>query len=341
MEAPMKAVSYTRHGPATDVLEYGDLPDPTPGAGEVLIKLLTSGVNPSDVKTRAGLLWPMTAPRTILHSDGAGVIEAVGDGVDPARIGERVWTYNVNRTEDGMGQGANGTCAEYTAVSAALAVPLPDAIDMTAAAALGVPAMTAHAALLTDGPVKGMSVLVTGGAGAVGSAAIQIAKWAGASRIVATVSSEAKANLAMEDGAHATVNYKECGALDDLAKALPDANGGDRFHRVVDVDFGTYINLAPDILHPNSVIGSYASMKYPKPTIDFYPLMESGITMRLIEIYAQPPAQFQTIYTGVNKILEDGALTPRIDSTHPLTEVVAAHERVESGGQIGNVIVEI
>ncbi len=337
----MKAVSYTSNGPAKDVLEYGDLPDPTPGAGEVLIKLHSSGVNPSDVNTRAGLLWPMTAPRTILHSDGAGVIEAVGRGVDQGRIGERVWTYNVNRTEDGMGQGANGTCAEYTAVSSALAVPLPDGVGMTAAAALGVPAMTAHAALLTDGPVKDMSVLVTGGAGAVGSSAIQIAKWAGATRIVATVSSEAKANSATEDGADATVNYKKNRTPDDLANALLEANGGARFHRVVDVDFGTYINLAPDILHPNSVIGTYASMTHPKPTIDFYPLMESGIIMRLIEIYAQPPDRFKEIYTGVNKILEDGALTPRIDNIYPLTELVAAHERVESGGQSGNVIVEI
>lgn len=337
----MKAVSYTSHGPAKNVLEYGDLPKPTPGAGEVLIKVHTSGVNPSDVKTRAGFLWPMSAPRTILHSDGAGVIEAVGSGVDKARIGERVWTYNVNRTGDGMGQGANGTCAEYTAVRSALAVPLPDGIGMTAAAALGVPAMTAYAALLTDGPVTDMSVLVTGGAGAVGSAAIQIAQWAGASRVVATVSSQAKANSATEDGAHATVNYKEISAPDDLAKALLEANGGERFHRVVDVDFGTYINLAPAILHSNSVIGTYASMAHPNPTIDFYPLMEAGIVMRLIEIYAQPPDRFTAIYTGVNKILEAGALTPRIDNTYPLMETVAAHERVESGGQSGNVIVEI
>ena len=337
----MKAVSYTHHGPASDVLEYGDLSDPAPGEGEVLIKLHTSGVNPSDVKTRAGHLWPMSAPRTILHSDGAGVIEAVGKGVDQARIGGRVWTYNVNRTEDGMGQGANGTCAEFTALSSALAVPLPDGIDMAAAAALGVPAMTAHAALLSDGPVADMSVLVTGGAGAVGSAAIQIAKWAGATRIVATVSSDAKANLATEDGAHATVNYKENSAPGDLVKALLDANSGDRFHRVVDVDFGTYINVAPDILHPSSVIGTYASMTHPKPTIDFYPLMEAGIVMRLIEVYAQSPDRFKAIYTGVNQILEDGALRPRIDNIYPLTETVAAHERVESGSQSGNVIVEI
>lgn len=334
----MKAISYTQHGPAQDVLEYGDLPDPRPGPGEVLVKIHSSGVNPSDVKARAGFLWPMTARRTIPHSDGAGVIEAVGKGVDPARIGQRVWTYNVNRTEDGLGQGAIGTGAEYAAVRSALAVPLPDGVGFIEAATLGVPAMTAYAALLSDGPVEDLSVLVTGGAGAVGSLAIQIAKWAGASRIVATTSSEAKADMAAQDGADATVNYKE---TDDLAAALLDANDGNRFHRIVDVDFGAHIRLAAHILHHGGVIGTYASMSQPQVSFDFYPLMMNGATLRLVEIYAQSPARFERIYTGINEILDAGALNPRIDSTYPLTQLAAAHERVESGQQTGNVIVDV
>lgn len=334
----MKAVSYTQHGPAQDVLEYGNLPDPRPGPGEVLVKIHSSGVNPSDVKARAGFLWSMTGPRTIPHSDGAGVIEAVGDGVDPSRIGQRVWTYNVNRTEDGLGQGAIGTGAEYAAVRSVLAVPLPDGVGFIEAAALGVPAMTAYAALLSDGPVEDLSVLVTGGAGAVGSLAIQIAKWAGASRIVATISSDAKADMATQDGADATVNYKE---TDDLAAALLDANSGDRFHRIVDVDFGAHIGLAAQILHHGGVIGTYASMSQPQVSFDFYPLMMNGATLRLVEIYAQLPALFEQIYTGVNDILEAGALKPRIDSTYPLVQLAAAHERVESGQQTGNVIVDV
>lgn len=337
----MKAVSYTRHGPAAEVLEFGDLSDPAPADGEVLVKVATSGVNPSDVKARAGYLWPMTAPRTIPHSDGAGVIEAVGAGVDPARVGERVWTYNVNRTADGLGQGAIGTAAEYVAVRADLAVPLPDRTGFVAAAALGVPAMTAHAALLTDGPIDGMTVLVTGGAGAVGSLAIQIAKWAGAARIVTTVSSEAKAKLARDDGADAAVNYRELGMTDELRDALLDANSGRKFDRMVDVDFGTYVNLSAQVLHHGAVIGTYASMSEPKPTVDFYPLMMNNITIRLVEVYAQSPARFAEIYNGVNRVLEDGALAPRIDGTHALSDTVAAHERVESGSQLGNVIIEI
>ncbi|MBS29074.1 MAG: zinc-binding alcohol dehydrogenase [Alphaproteobacteria bacterium] len=337
----MKTASYTRHGPASEVLEIGLLPDPVPGAGEVLVRVVTSGVNPSDVKARAGYLWPMTAPRTIPHSDGAGVIEAVGDGVDPARVGERVWTYNVNRTENGLGQGAIGTAAELVAVRQSLAVPLPDGIDFVAAAALGVPAMTAYAALLSDGPVDGMTVLVTGGAGAVGSLAIQIAKWAGATNIVTTISSDAKAAAAMTDGANATVNYRELGTGNVLGEALLAANDGRLFDRLVDVDFGTYVNLAAGLLHHGGVIGTYASMSEPKPTVDFYPLMMNNITIRLVEIYAQSPARFTDITAGVNRILADGALTPQIDSTFALADLVAAHERVETGQQLGNVIVEI
>ena len=337
----MKAVSYTRQGPAAAVLEYGDLPDPVPAAGQVLVRVHASGVNPSDVKARAGYLWPMTAPRTIPHSDGAGIIEAVGDGVDPSRIGQRVWTYNVNRTENGLGQGAIGTAAERVAVRESLAVPLPDGVDFVPAAALGVPAMTAHAALLTDGPVAGMSVLVTGGAGAVGALAIQTARWAGAKRIVTTISSPAKAAAAREDGADAAVNYRETGTGDGLRDALLDANQGRLFDRLVDVDFATHVNLAPALLHHGGVIGTYASMSEHRPVVDFYPLMMNNITIRMIEIYAQTPRRFSEISASVNVALEDGALMPRIDSTFALADTVGAHTRVESGAQLGNVIIEI
>jgi NADPH2:quinone reductase len=335
----MKAVSYTRHGPAAEVLEYGDLPEPVAGPGEVLVRVHTSGVNPSDVKARAGYLWPMTAPRTIPHSDGAGVIEAVGDGVDSSRVGQRVWTYNVNRTENGLGQGAIGTAAERVVIRESLAVPLPDGIDFIPAAALGVPAMTAHAALLTDGPVADMSVLVTGGAGAVGSLAIQTARWAGAKRIVTTISSPAKAAAALEDGADAAVNYRETGA--GLRDALLDANGGHAYDRLVDVDFATHVNLAPALLHHGGVIGTYASMSEHRPVVDFYPLMMNNITIRMIEVYAQSPRRFADICASVNAALTDGALMPRIDSTFPLAGTADAHARVESGAQIGNVIIEI
>ncbi|MBN42120.1 MAG: zinc-binding alcohol dehydrogenase [Alphaproteobacteria bacterium] len=337
----MKAVSYTRHGPAAEVLEFGDFPDPVADDGEVLVRLGASGVNPSDVKARSGYLWPMTAQRTIPHSDGAGVIEAVGGGVDPARVGERVWTYNVNRTEDGLGQGSIGTAAELVAVQSARAIPLPDGASFVTGAALGVPAMTAHAALLTDGPVDGMCVLVTGGAGAVGSLAIQMAKWAGAARIVTTVSSDTKAAAAIADGADAAVNYRELGIGDNLRNALLDASGGRMFDRMVDVDFGAYVNLSAKVMEHGGVIGTYASMSEPKPTVDFYPLMMNDITIRMVEVYAQSPARFAEISDGVNRALSDGALAPHIDGTWPLRDVVAAHERVESGAQIGNVVVEI
>ncbi|MDG2269955.1 MAG: NADPH:quinone reductase [Alphaproteobacteria bacterium] len=337
----MRAASYTRHGPAVDVLEFGDLPNPVAGPGEVLVRAHTSGVNPSDVKARAGYLWPMTAPRTIPHSDGAGVIEAVGDGVDVSRVGQRVWIYNANRTQDGLGQGAIGTGAELVALRETLAVPLPAGVDFVPAAALGVPAMTAHAALLTDGPVAEMTVLVTGGAGAVGSLAIQTARWAGAKRVVATVSSEAKAELARADGADATVNYQETGFGAELSDALLAANDGHKFDRLVDVDFASHVNLAPGLLHHGGVIGTYASMSEHRPVVDFYPLMMNNITIRMVEIYAQTTDRFAEICASVNAMLSDGVLIPRIDSTFALEDMVAAHERVESGQQMGNVIIEV
>lgn len=337
----MKAVSYAHHGLANEALKFGDLPDPVAGPGEVLIRVHTSGVNPSDVKARAGFLWPMTAPRTIPHSDGAGVIEAVGEGVDASRVGQRVWTYNANRTLDGLGQGAVGTGAELVVLREARAVPLPAGVGFVEAAALGVPAMTAHAALLTDGPVAGMSVLVTGGAGAVGSLAVQTARWAGAKRVVATVSTDEKAEMARADGADATVNYRETGFGKDLRDALIAANDGYKFDRLVDVDFASHVNLAPQLLHHGGVIGTYASMSEHRPVIDFYPLMMNNITIRMVEIYAQTSERFVDICASVNAALTDGALIPRIDGTFALKDTVAAHERVESGQQMGNVIIEI
>ena len=172
----MRAILATARGAAREVLTLTERPDPTPTPGTVRVVVHASGVNPSDVKVRSGAQGPMPADQVTIHNDGAGIIDAVGNGIDPARIGERVWLYNVNRTADGSAQGRSGTCAEMVCVPAGLAVPLPDNISFSAAACLGVPAMTAHRAVTCGGSVEGKVVLVTGGAGAVGHQAIQIAK---------------------------------------------------------------------------------------------------------------------------------------------------------------------
>lgn len=332
----MIGASYTTRGAAGDVLSVGDLPMPEPGAGEVLVRVHTSGVNPSDVKTRAGNLGPLTVPQTIPQSDGAGVIEAVGEGVESSRVGERVWLYNVNRTPDGMGQGANGTGAQYAAVDARHAVLLPDGIAFEQGACLGVPAMTAHRALFIDGPVSGKTVLVTGGAGAVGSMAIQMAKASGA-RVITTVSGDEKAAVAKEDGADTVINYK----TEDLVEAILAATGGEKLDHIVDVDFAAHINLTTDILKSGGTIAAYASMSNPEPALTYYPLMFNNTNMRLVYVYGMSQEAKDDAARAINEFLASGALKGRVAAKYPLEEIVAAHEHVESATQLGNVIVTI
>jgi len=197
----MRAAWYERTGPAREVLVVGEMPDPEPGPGEVRVKLATSGVNPSDWKARTGSR-PMIAPRVIPHSDGAGVIDKVGDGVPPARVGERVWVWN------GQWKRPFGTCATMIAVPGAQAVKLADDVSFEAGACFGIPLLTAYRALTTDGSVAGKRVLVTGGAGSVGHYAIQLARLLGAAQILTTISSEEKAQHARAAGADAAINYK-------------------------------------------------------------------------------------------------------------------------------------
>ena len=179
----MRAAWYERQGPAPAVLRVGELPTPEPGPGEVRIAVRCSGINVGDVKKRRGWLgFGMAFPRVIPHSDGAGVIDAVGDGVDPARVGERVWCHGAQSYRP------SGTAAEHVVVAQEQALPLPGEVSFERGACLGIPALTAHRAVFADGPVRGRTVLVAGAAGAVGSAAVELAAWAGA-RVLATVRS--------------------------------------------------------------------------------------------------------------------------------------------------------
>ena len=197
----MRAAYYEKNGPARDVLKVGEVETPRAGPGEVRVRLATSGVNPSDVKSRAGLTRKIAFSRVIPHSDGAGTIDQVGDGVPAARVGERVWTWNAQWRRP------FGTCAEYVVLPAALAVPLPDQIDFAAGACLGIPAMTAHHAVAVADAWAGSTLLIAGGAGAVGNYAIQFAKERGAV-VITTVSSDAKAEVALKAGADHVINYR-------------------------------------------------------------------------------------------------------------------------------------
>ena len=239
----MKAIWYDRQGPAAEILTYGELPTPTPGPGEVLVRIATSGANPSDWKSRSGKGRPMAFPRVIPHSDGAGQIEAVGEGVPRQRVGQRVWIWN------GQWKRPFGTAAKYIALPSDQAVPLPENVGYAEGACLGIPALTALHAVLTDGGVTGQRVLVTGGAGSVGHYAIQFARLLGASQVIATVSGEAKAAHAMTAGADYTVNYRS----EDTVERVTALTGGHGVDRVVDVDISGTAPMLPGLMAPGGI----------------------------------------------------------------------------------------
>jgi NADPH:quinone reductase len=262
----MRAAWYEKNGPAADVLKIGDLPIAEPGPGEVRVRVVASGLNPTDVKSRAGSR-PMGFPRVVPHQDGAGVIDAVGPGVPASRVGERVWLYTV------QWQRPWGTAAEYTVVPAPRAVTLPSNTNFAEGACLGIPAITAHRCLFADGPIDGQMVLVTGGAGAVGHYGIQLAKWAGA-RVVATVSSREKAVLAMEAGADHVVNYR----TGDTAAEILELTGGAGVDRIVDVDFGGNLAVSVKVIKVNGVVAAYASAGDTEPKLPYSAIMARNVT---------------------------------------------------------------
>lgn len=326
----MKAAFYDRNGPADDVLQVGEMPKPIPAAGEVLVRVHASGVNPSDVKSRAGLRAKMAYPRVVPQSDGAGVIEAMGEGIDPARVGERVWIWN------GQWQRPLGTAAEYIALPGLQASHLPDNTPFEAGACLGIPVMTAHRCVFADGPVAGQKILVTGGAGAVGHYAIQLARWGGA-QVIATASGPEKAAHAKAAGADRVVNYK----TEDVAAAVKDFTQGQGVDRIVEVEFGGNLSTSLACLKTNGIIATYASGAVMEPKLPFYPMMFQGVTIRMVLVYILPEAARRQSIQDINHALAQGALVHAIAETYPLERIAAAHKAVESGKMIGNVVVSI
>ncbi|HKB52846.1 MAG TPA: NADPH:quinone reductase, partial [Ramlibacter sp.] len=265
----MRAAFYEATGPAREVLHVGRIEVPEPGPGEVRVRVVCSGVNPSDVKTRAGTrskTLPFT--RIVPHSDGAGVVDALGQGVQSPRVGERVWIWN------GAWKRALGTAAEYIVVPAAQAVHLPDTVGFDAGACLGIPALTAYHGMAVDGGVVGKSVLVAGGAGAVGHYAVQCARLMGARQIIATVSGEAKAKLALQAGADLAVNYRDA----DAAARIRDATGGTGVDRIVEVDVGGNPPLDLQVLRPGGDITVYGSNTGEFKS-GFFPLIQQHVRL--------------------------------------------------------------
>lgn len=252
----------------------------------------------------------------------AGVIDRVGPRVPAARLGERVWVYSANHGSP------FGTSAEYVVVPAERAVRLPDHVPFEVGACLGVPALTAHRCLYADGPVNGLTVLVTGGAGAVGHYAIEMAKHGGAT-VLATASGSEKQAASASAGADLVIDYRSPDAGPRIRAAAP---GG--VHRIVDVAFGTNLPLTTSVIAE----GSYASDAEPEPRLPFYPLMRRGVTIRTVLVFGVPAPARHAATEHVTRLLADGVLTHLMAARHPSAEVAEAHRRVERGAGIGKVL---
>ena len=327
----MKAAYFEKYGPAAEVLGVGERETPKPGPGEVRVRLYTSGVNPSDVKKRAGS-QPAGIEQgyVIPHSDGAGVIDAVGDGIPKSRIGERGWVYQAQY------QRRFGTAAEYVTLPAVRAVPLPENVDFSTGACLGIPAMTAHRCVFADGDVRGQTVFITGAGGRVGYYAVQWAKSAGA-HVIATAGRDETLQHARNAGADSVLNYR----TDDVPQRVLELTNGAGVERVIDVEFGANLVTTLKLIRTNGVIATYSSTQVREPVLPFYPLMFKDITVRFVLVYTMPEAAKNQAADEITRFLRAGRLKHRVAERHSLAAIARAHETIERGAVSGCVVVEI
>ncbi|CAN5720259.1 NADPH:quinone reductase [soil metagenome] len=325
----MKAIGYDATGPAREVLQYGDRPTPEPGHGQALIRVRASGVNPSDAGMRAGPA-AMAHPRITPNSDGAGVVEAVGPGVAATWVGKRVWFYNGQRNGR-----AFVSAAEYIELDTDLLMELPDSVSFAEGATLGIPCMTAHRSLFVAGPVQGRTVLVTGGAGAVGHYAVQLAKWAGAT-VIATVSSDEKAERARAGGADHVIDYR----AEKVAKRVRELTGGEGVHHVVDVDFGGNIATTLQVVRVNGSVAFYATKGAREPVVPAGALMGLNLGVHGVYLPITPPEARKRAQADITRWIGTGKRILSVAGRFPLADCAGAHELVEAGSKVGTVVVE-
>lgn len=325
----MRAAFYEKNGSAREVLKLAEVDTPKPGPGEVRVKLKTSGVNPSDVKSREGRTRKIAFPRVIPHSDGAGEIDLVGDGVPANRKGQRVWIWNAQWKR------AFGTCSDYVVLPAALAVPLPADTSFEAGACLGIPAMTAYHAVEVAGAAKGKHVLVTGGAGGVGHYAIQFAKARGAT-VLTTVSSEAKAKLALSAGADHVIDYKR----ENVGERVMALTGKAGIDAVVEMDLAANAKLYPGIMHARSKAVVYGTGNL-EAAIPAQFMLVNAAALEFVFVYELTAAERASAISAITRMLEAGTLINNVALTLPIEDIVAAHEAVEQGKAMGNVVVTL
>ena len=327
----MRAITYDRFGPASEVLTLGEIETPAPDAGEVLVRLAYSGVNPSDAKARAGARPGVTKPafpQVVPHSDGAGVIEAVGEGVDSARLGERVWIWN------GQWQRAFGTAAEYITLPEAQAVALPEGVSLEVGATLGIPGLTAAQVVFGGGDIAGQTVLIAGGAGAVGHNAVQLAK-AGGARVIATSSGKAMDRV-RDAGADHVFDYADSDLAAQINSVAPEGVA-----RAVEVEFGANVDLLAEVMAPLGTIAAYGSGKEMAPTLPFGPYLFKALKIDITLIYILPLAQRQAMIARLHEALQRGALSPEIGARFALEDCAEAHQAVMTPGRKGAVLLDI
>lgn len=326
----MHAITYTELGPARDVLKLVTLPDQRPKSGEVRVTLAYSGANPSDTKSRAGRPG-MERPAfdmIIPHSDGSGVIDTVGEGVDASRIGERVWLWNA------QWQRPFGTAASHVTLPADMAVPLPAGISLETGAILGIPGLTAAQAVFGNGEVEGESILIQGGGGTVGILAVQLARWGGA-HVIATCRPKDMDRVS-KAGADVVLDF----TAPDLAAQILAANDNVPIRRIIEVEFGLNVAVDAEVIAPNGHMAVYGSAKDMTPTLPFLPLLFKAVTIDIILIYLLPKAQRDVLIAKLHKALEEGALDCPVAQVYPLKDAALAHEAVEAGHRTGAILLD-
>jgi NADPH:quinone reductase len=322
----MRAAYYESNGPARAVLRLADVETPEPGRGEVRVRLRASGVNPSDVKSRAGLTRKIAFPRVIPHSDGAGEIDRVGDGVASARVGERVWVWNAQWRRP------FGTAAQFITLPAEQAVPLPANTSMAAGACLGIPAYTGYQGVVLAGAKDGATVLIAAGAGGVGHYAIQFAKKRKAT-VITTVSSPEKAALARQAGADHVIDYKR----ENVGERVKAITGGRGVDAAIEMDLAANAKLLPDVLAPDGTVAVYGSGAS-EVSIPFQFLLQNSIALKFFLVYLMPRELRERATADITRMLEQGELIHNVAQTFALADVVSAHETIESGKAMGNIV---
>ncbi|HEX5507439.1 MAG TPA: NADPH:quinone reductase [Pseudolabrys sp.] len=323
----MLAAFYEKNGPARDVLRVGEVETTAPGPGEVRVKLATSAVNPSDVKSRLGTTRQIAYQRVIPHSDGAGLIDTVGEGVPRSRIGERVWVWN------GQWKRSFGTAAHYITLPSVQAVRLPDRVSFAEGACLGIPAMTAIHAIEMANPDKETILLISGGAGSVSQYAIQFAKMRGA-RVLTTISSPEKAKVARDLGADHTIDYKR----ENVGDRVMEITGKRGVDAVIEMDLAANAKLIHSVLRPKGSVIVYGTGGA-EVTLPAQFCLVNGIAVRFFIVYELDAVERKRAVSGVTRALDTGALANNTEPPFPLASIAAAHEAVEQGRGTGNIIV--